>query len=79
MLTFKGRHSSDQFTKLLFESGYKFSVPLDVKVSVEVVVTGKSNTIKNFPCTVLQCPVVLTSSKAGLVSTTMSALNVMYD
>ena len=31
-------------TKLLFDSGYRFSVPLDAIVSVEVVVTRKSNT-----------------------------------
>ena len=37
----KGRQGSDQLTKLLFESGYKFSVPLDASVSVEVVVTRK--------------------------------------
>ena len=41
---------------------------------VEVVVTRKSNTIRNFACTVLQCPVVLTSLKASLVSTTVSTL-----
>ena len=70
----KGRHGRDQFTKPLFESGYKFSVPLDADVSVEVVVTRKSNTIRNIPCTVLQCPVVLTSLKASLVSTTVSIL-----
>ena len=46
----KGRHSSDQFTQLLFESGYKFSVSLDANVSVEVVVTRKSNTIRMFVC-----------------------------
>ena len=33
----------------------------DVNVSVMVVVTRKSNTVRNFSCTVLQCPVVLTS------------------
>ena len=67
---------SDQFTELLFESGYRFIVPLDAIVSVEFVVRRKSNTIRNFPCTVLQCPVVLTSLKASLSSTTVSALNV---
>ena len=71
----KGRHSSDQFTKLLFKSGYKFSVPLDANASVEVVVTRKSNTTRNFLCTVLQCPVVLTSLKASLSSTTVSSIN----
>ena len=75
-LLFKGRHGSDQSTKLVFESGYNFSVPLDADVSVEVVVTRKSNTIRNSPCTVLHCPVVLTSLKASLVSTTLSVLNV---
>ena len=49
-----------------FESGYKFCVPLDANVSVEVVGTRKSNTIRNFPCTALQCPVVLTSLKQAL-------------
>ena len=44
-------------------------------MSVEVVVTRKSNTIRNSQCTVLQRPVVLTSLKASLVSTTVSALN----
>ena len=75
MLHIEGRHGSDQFTKLLFESGYKFSVPLDASVSVEVVVTRRSNTIRNFPCTVLQCPVVLTSLKSSLISTTVSTFN----
>ena len=70
----KGRSGSDQFTKLLFESDYKFSVPLDASVSVEVVVTRKSNTIRNIPCTVLQCPVVMTSLKASLSFTTVSTL-----
>ena len=70
----KGRHGSDWFTKLLCESGYKVSVPLDASVSVESVVTRKSNTIRNFPCTLLQYPVVLTSLKASLVSTTVSTL-----
>ena len=51
--------------KLSLESSYKFRVPVDANVSVEVVVTRKSNTIRNFPCTVLQCPVVLTSLKAS--------------
>ena len=60
----KGRYGSDQFTKFWFESGYKFSGPVDADVSVEVVVTRKSNTIRNCPSTVLQCPVVLTSLKA---------------
>ena len=60
--------------KLLFESGYKFSVPVDANASVQVVVTKKSNTIRNFPCTVLQCPVVLTSLRASLSSTTVSTL-----
>ena len=55
---------------------YKFSVPLDTNVSVEVVVTRKSNIIRNFVCTVPQCPVVLTSLKSSLVSTTVSTLNV---
>ena len=41
-------------------------------MSVEVVVTRKSNTIRNFPCTILQSPVVLTRLKASLVSTTVS-------
>ena len=45
----KGRHGSDYSTKLLFESGCKFSVPVDANVSVEVVVTRKSNTLRNFP------------------------------
>ena len=71
----KGRHGSDWFIKLLFESGYKFRVPLDTNVSVEVVMTSKSNTVRNFPNTVLQCPVVLTSLKASLISTTVSTLN----
>ena len=71
----KGRHGSDQFTKLLFESGHKFSVRLDANVSVEVVVTRKSNTIRNFTCTVLQCPLVLTSLKASSVSATVPTLN----
>ena len=69
----KGRHDSDQFTKLLFESGYKFSVPLDANVSAEVVVTKKFNTTRNFPCTVLQSPVVLTTLNAILVSTSVSS------
>ena len=55
----KGRRSSDQFTKLLFESGYKFSVPVDAIVYAEFVVARKSNTIRNFPYTVLQRPIVL--------------------
>ena len=50
------------------------SVPLDTNVSVEVVVTRRSNTIRNFPSTVLQSPIVLTSLKAGLVSATVSTL-----
>ena len=33
-----GSRGNDQFTKLMFESGYKFSVPVDTNVSVEVVV-----------------------------------------
>ena len=70
----KGRHGSDQFTKLLFESGYKLCVPVDASVSVEVVVTRKSNTVRNFPSTVLQCPVVLTSFKPILASATKSTL-----
>ena len=41
---------------------------------VEIVVTRKSNTIRNFPCTVLQCPVVLSSLKASLSYTTLSTL-----
>ena len=72
---FKGRHGRDEFTKLLFESVYKFRVLLDVNVSLEVVVTRKSNTTRNFSCTVLQFPVVLTSLKASLISTTVSVLN----
>ena len=48
----KGRRGSDQFSKLLFESGYKFRVPLGVIVSVEDGVTRKSNTTRNFPCKV---------------------------
>ena len=47
-------------------------------MSVEVALTRKSNTIiikKTFPCTVLQCLVVLTSLKSSLVSTTVSTLN----
>ena len=43
----KVRHGSDVFTKFWFESSCKFSVPLDADVSVEVVVTRKSNTIRN--------------------------------
>ena len=43
----------------------KFSVPLYANLSVEVVVTRKSHTTKNLPCTVLQFPVVLTSLKAS--------------
>ena len=50
----------------------KFSVPLDANVSVEVVVRRKSDTLRNFPSTLLQCPVVLTSLKASLVTTTVS-------
>ena len=57
-------------TKFGFESGYRFSVPLDANVSVEVVVMRKYNTIRNF----LKCQVVLTSLKASLVSTTVSTL-----
>ena len=72
----KGRHGNDQFINLLFESGYKFSVPLDANVSVEVVVTNKSDTTRNFWCTVLQSPVVLTTLNASLVSTTVSALSI---
>ena len=74
----KGRHSSDQLSKLLFASGYKLSVLLDANVSVRVVTTRKSSTIRNFPCTVLQCPVVLTSLKASLVPTTMSTLKKQF-
>ena len=37
-----------------------------LKIYLEVAVTKKSNTIRTFPCTVLQCPVVLTSLKATL-------------
>ena len=70
----KGKHSSDQFAKLLFESGYKFSVPLDTNESVEVVVTRRSYTIRNFSSTVLQCPDVLTSVKVSLPSTTVCTL-----
>ena len=43
-------------------------------MSVEVVVTRKSNTVGNFPCIVLQCPVVLTSLEGNVFSTTMSTL-----
>ena len=43
-------------------------------MSVEVVVR-RSNTIRNFPSTVLRSPVVLTSLKASLVSSTVSILN----
>ena len=43
-------------------------------MSVEVGVTRKSNTIRNFPCTALQSPVVLTSLKDCLVNTTVSTL-----
>ena len=70
----QGRHSSDQFTKLLFERGYKSCVPLDANVSVEVVVGRKSNTVRNFPSTVLQYPVVLTRLIASLISTTVCTL-----
>ena len=70
----KGRHGSDEFTKLLFESGYKFRVPLDSAVSVENVMTSKTITIQNFPCILRHCPVVLSSLKAGLVCTTVSPL-----
>ena len=42
---FKGRHVSDQCTKLLSDSGYTFGVPVDDSESVEVVVTRKSNTL----------------------------------
>ena len=38
--------------------------------------TSKTIPIRNFPCTLIHCPVVLTSLKAGLVSTTVSALKV---
>ena len=48
------------------------NVPVDASVFVEVVVTRKSNTIRDFPSAVLQCPVVLTSLKSILVSTTVS-------
>ena len=58
----------------LFESGFMSSVPLDTSVSVEVAVARKSDIIRNFPCTVLQCPVVLTSLKASLSYTTVSTL-----
>ena len=72
---FKGRHGSNCFTKLMFESGYKFSVRADASVSVEVVVTRKNNIlIGNFACSVLQCPLVLTSLEASLVFTTVSTL-----
>ena len=37
--------------------------------------TRRSNTISNFPCTVRQCPVVLTSLNGSLVCTTVSTLN----
>ena len=70
-----GRHGGDQFTKLLFANGYMFSVPLDASLSAEVVLTRKSNTIRHFPCTVLQCPIVLITLKVSLVSTTVSTLN----
>ena len=70
----RGRHGSDYFIKFLFESGYKFSVPVDASVSVEVVVTRKSNATRNFPRAVLLCSVVLISLKASLVSTTVSTL-----
>ena len=43
-------------------------------MSVEVVVMRKSNTIRNFPSFVLQCPVVLASLKVSLISTTVSSL-----
>ena len=64
-------------TKPLFDSGYKFRVPVDTNASVEVVVTRKSNRIRNFHCTVLQCPVVLTSLESSLVSTTLSILKMV--
>ena len=57
--------------RFLFESGYKFSVPLDANVSVEVVVRRKSNTIRNSPSTVLQCPVGLTSLRGDTVVTSL--------
>ena len=75
---FKGGHGSDQFTKLVFESGHKCSVLLDANVSVEVVVTKKYYTTRNFPCTVLQSPVVLITLKAGLVSTTVYTLKARH-
>ena len=56
---------------LLFKSGYKFSFPLDANGSVEVVVTRKYYTIRNFPCIVIQWPVVLISLK---INVTWSAL-----
>ena len=39
MFGLKGRHGSHQFTKLLFERGHKFTVPVDTNVLVQVVVT----------------------------------------
>ena len=63
-----------QFTKLLFQSGCKSSVSLDVNVSAEVVGTKTFNTTRNFPCTVRQSPVVSTTLKASLVSTTVPTL-----
>ena len=62
----QGRYGSDEFTKFWFESGYTFSVPLDADVSVEVVVTKKSNTIRNFLSTVLQCPVLVSTAVSTL-------------
>ena len=44
---------------------------------VEVVMTSKTITIGNFLCTLIHCPVVLTSFKAGSVSDTESALNIV--
>ena len=49
---------------------------MDADVSVEVVETRKSKTIRNFSCTVLQGPVALTSLKAILVTPTVSTLKV---
>ena len=38
------------------------------------MMTSKTITIRNFHCTLTQCPVVLASLKAGLVTTTVPAL-----
>ena len=40
------------FFFFFFESGYKFRVPLGAIVKVDVVATRRSNTMRNFPCTV---------------------------